>query len=484
MPSHWRSRARLGPILLIGLAGCGGGDGGGNGPDTDPPSVTISAPAPGATVSGGVTVSATASDNESVTGVRFEVDGEALGAEDTDPPYETAWDAGAATAGSHVLRATARDPSGNVGISDPVEVTVAAATTGAIQVIAATTGEGSDPDGYIVDVDGSGRGTVEANGTLRIDDLPFGPHTVGLTGISSFCTAAAGTTRQVSVGAEPVSASFDVTCEAAPAGRIAFTAVASVGGAQEIRTIRADGTGEATVAEEGDFATWSPDGTQIAFILRGVNSATLYRVNADGTGLTEVASLPAFAEELDWGSGGTLVFSAVRDGTSLDLYYIEADGSDLRPVFPSAAHRLSPAWSPDGSRLAFAAVQPDGDHTELTLVNPDGSSPEPLTSGSRDLSASWSPDGSTLAFRRDSFDNGVTEIWIIGADGSGLRKLADTGGPQFSPSWSADGAWVAFTSESASGQPLLIVRADGSEAREVHGTFQFSGQPDWGTGPE
>jgi hypothetical protein len=43
---------------------------------------------------------------------------------------------------------------------------------------------------------------------------------------------------------------------------------------------------------------------------------------------------------------------------------------------------------------------------------------------------------------------------------------------------------VAFTSEDATGQPLLIAKADGSEVREVQGTFQFSGQPDWGTEPE
>ena len=481
-----RPNARLVPVALSFLAGCGGGEGGGNAPDTDPPIVTISAPAAGATVSGEVTVSAAASDDESVTGVQFEVDGAPLGAEDTDPPYQATWDAGAATGGTHTLRATARDPSGNVGASDPVEVTVSA-PAGAIQVRAATTGEGTDPDGYLVDVDGGGRGTVEANGTLLVEGLTFGAHTVTLTGISSFCTPADGSSRQVTVSVEQVTASFALTCDAAPAGRIVFTGVASAGGAMEIRTIRADGTGETTVVDEteGDFATWSPDGSQIAFIRWDVGSAKLLRVNADGTGLTELATLPAFAEELDWGSGGTLVFSATREGESFpDLFYIEADGSDLRPVFSSAAYRLSPAWSPDGTRLAFAAVQPDGDNTELTLVNADGSSPESLTSGARDISASWSPDGTALAFRRDNFDGGTSEIWIIGADGGGLRKLIATDDWQLSPSWSPDGGWVAFTSENASGQPLLIARADGSEIKAVPGGFRYSGQPEWGSEPE
>ncbi len=235
---------------------------------------------------------------------------------------------------------------------------------------------------------------------------------------------------------------------------------------------------------EGEQPTWSPDGSQIALIRPGVNTATLFLVNADGSELTEVATLPAFANELDWGPGGTLVFSALRPtgggATTFDLYLIEADGSDLHPVFSSPGNRQSPAWSPDGTRLAFSAVLPDGDHSDLTLVNLDGTSVEPLTTGSRDLSAAWSPDGSTLAFRRDDFVEGTSTIWLIGADGTGARKLSDYAGPQFSPSWSPDGDWVAFTSENASGQPLLIARTDGSDVRRVPGAFRYSGQPDWG----
>jgi TolB protein len=357
-------------------------------------------------------------------------------------------------------------------------------TPGVLQVIVGTIGQGTHPDGYSVHLDGSVRGAVGANDTLVLEGLPFGTHTVGLTDVSSFCTPAPAASQNVALGLEPVTARFEVSCEAAPPGRIAFIAVASAAAAPEIRTIRGDGTGERTVATEMESVfslAWSPDGSQIAFIRWAVNSATLHRVNADGTGLTEVAALPLFADELDWGSGGTLVFSAEREGTSRDLWFIEADGSDLRPAFLSAASRHSPGWSPDGTRLAFHAVRADGDTTDLTLVNADGSSPELLISGSQ-ASASWSPDGTTIAFVRVSSDGHA--IWTIGIDGSGLRKLTDTDGPQFSPSWSPDGAWVAFTTENASGQPLLIARTDGSEVRQARGTFRYSGQPDWDTGPE
>ncbi|HEU4645426.1 MAG TPA: Ig-like domain-containing protein, partial [Burkholderiales bacterium] len=94
-------------------------------PDTTPPSVSISAPAHGATVSGIVVVKASASDNRGVAGVQFSLDGAALGAEDTAAPYEVSWDTAGVPNGSHTLRAAARDAAGNTANAAPVTVTVA-----------------------------------------------------------------------------------------------------------------------------------------------------------------------------------------------------------------------------------------------------------------------------------------------------------------------------------------------------------------------
>jgi hypothetical protein len=92
--------------------------------DTTAPTVAVTAPAAGATVSGTVTVSATASDNVGVAGVQFLLDGALLGAEDTTSPYSVSWDTTTATTGSHTLTARARDASGNQTTSAPVSVTV------------------------------------------------------------------------------------------------------------------------------------------------------------------------------------------------------------------------------------------------------------------------------------------------------------------------------------------------------------------------
>ncbi|MFI4921529.1 MAG: Ig-like domain-containing protein, partial [Gammaproteobacteria bacterium] len=92
--------------------------------DTTPPTVSMTAPANGTTVSGTVTVSANASDNVGVVGVQFELDGAALGAEDTTAPYSVSWDSTTASNGSHTLTAVARDAAGNHTTATPVTVTV------------------------------------------------------------------------------------------------------------------------------------------------------------------------------------------------------------------------------------------------------------------------------------------------------------------------------------------------------------------------
>ncbi len=93
-------------------------------PDTTPPAVTVTSPAAGTTVSGTVTLAATASDDTAVAGVRFKLDGNDIGAEDTTAPYSIAWDSSAAANGNHVLTAVARDTSGNTKTSTgtPIEI--------------------------------------------------------------------------------------------------------------------------------------------------------------------------------------------------------------------------------------------------------------------------------------------------------------------------------------------------------------------------
>ena len=92
--------------------------------DTTAPSVSITAPAPGATVSGNVTVSANAYDNTGVLGVQFLLDGAPLGTEDTTAPYSVTWSSTGVADGAHQVSARARDAAGNQATATAVAVAV------------------------------------------------------------------------------------------------------------------------------------------------------------------------------------------------------------------------------------------------------------------------------------------------------------------------------------------------------------------------
>jgi hypothetical protein len=92
--------------------------------DTTPPTVSVTAPTSGSTVTGIVTVTANANDAGGVAGVQFRVDNQNLGAEDTTSPYSISWDTRSEVDGTHTVRAIARDNAGNTRTSSAVTVTV------------------------------------------------------------------------------------------------------------------------------------------------------------------------------------------------------------------------------------------------------------------------------------------------------------------------------------------------------------------------
>jgi Tol biopolymer transport system component len=154
---------------------------------------------------------------------------------------------------------------------------------------------------------------------------------------------------------------------------------------------------------------------------------------------------------------------------SAGVYVLNADGTDPQIV---AAGGHQPSWSPDGITVAFLrgktgceASRPGG--AAIHLIGPDGSNERQLTFPSEsqtDESPAWSPDGSMIAFVRYVVaDSTVTAgaIYVIEADGTGERKVADLGS-MTTVSWSPDGGYLGFTDGGT-----RIVAQDGSDLRAV-----------------
>ena len=142
---------------------------GGAGGDIQPPTVAVSAPAGGSSVSDLVTVAASASDNVAVSGVQFYVDGVAAGPEDLTAPYTSMWDTNLIGNGTHTLTARARDGAGNTTLSAPVVVTVA--NSGVFQLETLSTAF-SIPTAFAFLPDGRML-VAEMGGTVRLLAPPY-----------------------------------------------------------------------------------------------------------------------------------------------------------------------------------------------------------------------------------------------------------------------------------------------------------------------
>jgi Tol biopolymer transport system component len=158
------------------------------------------------------------------------------------------------------------------------------------------------------------------------------------------------------------------TATSAPAvtkGRIAFTSDRD--GNDEIYVMNADGSDQTRLTSYWAFddqAAWSPDGANIAFTY------------SDSDSLDSLDSLDLLDSLLD---------------IQFDIYVMNADDSDLTNLTNSAAYDYSPAWSPDGAKIAFTSYR-DG-NPEIYVMNADGSGQTRLTNNSADdWLAAWSPE--------------------------------------------------------------------------------------------
>jgi len=353
---------------------------------------------------------------------------------------------------------------------------------GEIVVTVTTTGADLDPDGYAVWVEGDSAQPAEVpdnGGSATFADLAEGAHSVTIGGVAANCAVSGQASATVAVTSSTTArVAFRVVCAAFGALRITATT-----SGQDLDpdgyTVQLAGQRAQSLLDNGGEVTYSqlaPGPVQLT--LAGVRANCAPSPTSPVTvqvpsGATAAVAFDVACVQI-MPTGSALAF--VRNISS-NLEIALVTGNSLpRDLTNNAAADDSPAWSPDGTKIAFVTGR-DGNR-EIYLMNPDGSGQVNLTnSPAFESTPVWSPDGSRIAFVSDR--DGNLEIYAMNTDGSGQVNLTGSPADESSPVWSPDGTRIAFVSGRDGNQEIYVMNADGSGQIDLTGNPGMDASPVW-----
>ena len=226
---------------------------------------------------------------------------------------------------------------------------------------------------------------------------------------------------------------------------------------------------------------------KIAFESQRDGNSEIYVMNADGTGEANLTNNPAIDTTPAWSPDGTrIAFASDRDGfpVLLDIFVMNADGTNPINLTNSVNTDLAPAWSPDGTKIAFYTFRDAGSglQSEIYVMNADGSDQRNLTQHPDiDVHPTWSPDGSKIGFVRQAPFSGDAEIYVMDAStGANQTNLTDNPAADGFHAWSPDGSKIAFdSSRDDSFGEVYVMNADGSGVTRLTNNPGGDGDPAW-----
>lgn len=265
----------------------------------------------------------------------------------------------------------------------------------------------------------------------------------------------------------------------------------------DLHQLDRDGTERALTAHPAPVGmpAWSPDGTWVAFRVdhEGQSDLMLAPAAAPGDRAQQVAlthdaepdHTPAWSPD-NW----HLAFGRYKGNTwGIFVLGVVSDpptAIDRLRVTQNFFYEGHPAWSPDGTRIAYTSDDA-GDRWRVMVVDyerwlgdPAGTTPVPypgLDSLAHTAYPSWSPDGTRLAFAATV--DGNWEIYVTPDTGAAPLRLTDHPARDWDAAWSPDGHWIAFVSDRSGDPDLYAVRPDGTEIVRLTARDAVELDPAW-----
>jgi Tol biopolymer transport system component len=225
------------------------------------------------------------------------------------------------------------------------------------------------------------------------------------------------------------------------------------------------------------------------------NLSQIYVAGSDESGFRKLTSSaraewdPAWSPDGSKVAFGRAVGCSATLGSCSELWTVNADGTGERRLTSAARmgrarpiSAIEPTWSPDGRRIAYVQILEKSEATSLRVMAADGSNDRPLLLG--DVSApAWSPDGTRIAFCRGGYTR--DDIFMLKLGQSRPHRVAKTALSECEPDWSPDGRRIAFEGVDASGPgPLVqydvyVMSATGKNRRRLTRNRALDGNPVW-----
>jgi len=275
----------------------------------------------------------------------------------------------------------------------------------------------------------------------------------------------------------------------------------------EIWSIKPDGSGlwrltHSPTGTSNQDPRWSPDGRHIAFASdryapsQKRRRREIYVMNRDGSDVRRLTSLLRDCWSPEWSPDGRRIAFVSDEAaapaagkTRKIIYVMDANGFNIRRLMTdqtfSSQAELTPAWSPDGTRIAFTGRARDQEDSEIYILELETSTLTQLTDNNvYDAHVAWSPDGQYLSF--DS-DRGPPHggIYVMRPDGSQVVRLTNHPRMENAARWSRDGQRLAFNStrdydsDDLGNMEIYVMNRDGSGLRRLTNNSVKDTHPDW-----